>query len=201
MQSRLDELAQLWQTLNDASTEKRQKLQDAQKRDTFIREADEVSAWISDREAVASSEELGRDLEHVEMLQKSFLDFKKDLEANKTRIEQLGQQARKLLRERHPDSDMIESRQEAVRQNWAELQMLAQRREEKLAGAHEIQKFNRSAWLVGIASREIGGKFPGDWGKLGDKTLVYWLMSASLIQHYSNGKGELVCLFPKLSSE
>jgi len=78
------------------------------------------------------------------MLQKSFLDFMKDLEANRTRIEQLGLQAQKLLRERHPDSDMIESRQEAVRQSWAELQMLAQRREEKLAGAHEIQKFNRS---------------------------------------------------------
>ncbi len=144
----MDELSRLWQKLNDASTDKRQKLQDGQKRDMFIREADEVAAWISDREAVASSEELGKDLEHVEMLQKTFTDFMKDLEANNTRIQKLSQQAKKLLGERHPDSDMIETRQEGVKQSWAELQMLAQRREEKLAGAHEIQKFNRSVCCV-----------------------------------------------------
>ena len=38
---------------------------------------DEVAAWISDREAVASSEEFGKDLEHVELLQKNFADFLK----------------------------------------------------------------------------------------------------------------------------
>ena len=39
-----------------------------------MREADEVAAWISDRKAVASSDEMGKDLEHVEMLQKNFAD-------------------------------------------------------------------------------------------------------------------------------
>lgn len=76
-QSRLEELSHLWQELLDTSAEKRQKLQDAQKREHFLREADEVAAWISDREAVVSSEELGKDLEHVEMLQKNFADFLK----------------------------------------------------------------------------------------------------------------------------
>ena len=42
-----------------------------------MHEADEVLAWISDKKAVASSEELGRDLEHVLMLQKKFNDFLK----------------------------------------------------------------------------------------------------------------------------
>ena len=36
-----------------------------------------MAAWISDREAVASAEDLGKDLEHVEMLQKNFADFMK----------------------------------------------------------------------------------------------------------------------------
>ena len=42
-----------------------------------MREVDEVAAWISDREAVASAEDIGKDLEHVEMLQKNFADFMK----------------------------------------------------------------------------------------------------------------------------
>ena len=57
----------MWQELLSTSVGKRQKLQDAQKREHFLREADEVAAWISDREAVVSSEELGKDLEHVEV--------------------------------------------------------------------------------------------------------------------------------------
>lgn len=102
-----------------------------------------MSAWITDREAVASSEEFGKDLEHVEMLQKNFADFMKDIEANETRVADLSKLAKKLLRERHPDSELIEARQEAVEQNWEELTSVAKEREEKLAGAHEIQKFNR----------------------------------------------------------
>lgn len=61
----------------ETSGDKRQKLQDAQKREEFMREADEVAAWISDRKAVASSDEMGKDLEYVEMLQKNFDDFLK----------------------------------------------------------------------------------------------------------------------------
>ena len=70
-------MKQLWDNLQVKSTEKRKRLEDAQKRERFIHEADEVLAWIADKEAVASSEELGRDLEHVVMLQKKFNDFLK----------------------------------------------------------------------------------------------------------------------------
>ena len=74
---RLEEISQLWQKLIETSSNKRQKLIDTQKRGQFVREVDEVAAWISDREAVASAEDIGKDLEHVEMLQKNFADFMK----------------------------------------------------------------------------------------------------------------------------
>lgn len=99
---------------------------------------------------MANSEELGKDLEHVEMLQKNFADFMKDLEANEVRVAELSQLAKKLVREGHPDSELIESRQEAVEQNWDDLTTLASEREEKLVGAHEIQKFNRYVLSFGL---------------------------------------------------
>ena len=76
-QARLDEISQLWQKLIETSSTKRQNLIDAQKREQYVCEVDEVSVWIADREAVASSEDVGKDLEHVEMLQKNFADFMK----------------------------------------------------------------------------------------------------------------------------
>ena len=51
--------------------------------------------------------------------------------------------AEKLQRERHPDSEFICSRQEAVSQSWRDLTTIAKYRQQRLAGAHEIQKFNR----------------------------------------------------------
>ena len=102
-----------------------------------------MAAWLSDKEAVASSEEVGKDLEHVEMFQKNFADFMKDLQANESSIAQANQMAEKLLNEQHPDSDLIQSRQEAVNQGWSDLRALAKHRDEKLAGAYEIQKYNR----------------------------------------------------------
>ena len=77
LQIRLDQVSQLWQELIETSATKHQTLIDVQKRAQFVQEADEVAAWISDREAVASAEDLGKDLEHVEMLQKNFADFMK----------------------------------------------------------------------------------------------------------------------------
>ena len=102
-----------------------------------------MAVWISEREAVASSEELGKDLEHVNVLQKDFADFTKDLVVNETRMANLNKHANKLLREGHPDLNLIEPRHEAVCHRWLELTSVSKRREGKLAGAHEIQKFNK----------------------------------------------------------
>ncbi len=118
-------------------------MQDAQTREHFVQKADEVATWISDREAVASSEEVGKDLEHVKMLQKNFADFMKDLQANESSIAQVNQIAEKLLADHHPNADLIRGRQDSVNEGWSDLRTLAKHREEKLAGASEIQKYNR----------------------------------------------------------
>ena len=133
----------MWQELLSTSQDKRLHLQDAQKREHFVREADELAAWISAKRAVASSEELGKDLEHVQLLQSTFSDFLKDLQANEPGIISIDALAEQLLKERHPDVDVIHGRQEALRGAWHELSSLAHLREERLVGAHEIQHFHR----------------------------------------------------------
>ena len=53
------------------------KLQQALQLIMFLRECDEVMFWISDKETFVTTEEFGRDLEHVEVLQKKFDEFQK----------------------------------------------------------------------------------------------------------------------------
>ena len=56
---------------------------------------------------MASSEELGKDLEHVEVLKKKFDDFQKDLTANETRVQEVNTMAHRLLDEGHSEAPAI----------------------------------------------------------------------------------------------
>ncbi|XP_033114838.1 spectrin alpha chain, non-erythrocytic 1-like isoform X3 [Anneissia japonica] len=145
IQARLDELHRLWDMLLLKLREKGIKLLQAQKLVHFLRECDEVMSWIEDKQAFASSSETGRDLEHVEALQKKFDEFNKDLLAHEDRVEAVNQEANMLINEEHPESDIIKDKQEELNDAWNQLKLLSVARKEKLFGAMEIQRFNRDA--------------------------------------------------------
>ena len=52
----------------------------------FFRQGDEVLFWINNKEAFVTVEEFGHDLEHVEVLQRRFDEFQKDVASQKYRI-------------------------------------------------------------------------------------------------------------------
>jgi len=45
----------------------------------FLRQSDEVLYWINEKIALVSADEFGHDLEHVEIFQKNFDEFQKDM--------------------------------------------------------------------------------------------------------------------------
>lgn len=95
------------------------------------------------QEAIVTSEELGQDLEHVEVLQKKFDEFQTDLAAHEERVNEVNQAAAKLTQENHPETELILKKQEEVNTAWQRLKGLAQQRQSKLFGAAEVQRFNR----------------------------------------------------------
>lgn len=142
---RLEELHKLWQLLLSKLTDKGIKLQQALKLLQFQHQCDEVMSWINDKEAFVSTDELGRDLEHVELLQRKFDEFKKDMAGQESRIQDVFVQAEKLISEDHPDRVIIVTRRNEVESAWEKLKQLTILRQSKLGGAQEIQIFNRDA--------------------------------------------------------
>ena len=57
--------------------QRRQKLEESCKAYQLVREAGELAQWINDKETVVLSEEVGGDLEQVEVIQRKFDDFQK----------------------------------------------------------------------------------------------------------------------------
>lgn len=145
IQKRLEELHRLWELLLSRLADKGMKLQQALVLVQFLRQCDEVMFWINDKEAFVSSDEFGSDLEHVEVLQRKFDEFQKDMAAQEFRVTEVLDLADRLVKEGHPEEETINRRKEELKESWQKLRMLALNRQEKLFGAHEIQRFNRDA--------------------------------------------------------
>ncbi|KAK6196167.1 hypothetical protein SNE40_001445 [Patella caerulea] len=145
IQERLEELWRLWKLLLSKLNDKGLKLQQALRLVQFTRECDEVMFWIHDKEAFVSSEEFGIDLEHVEVLQKKFDEFQKDLSNHEDKVTEVNKLAEQLLVEGHPDEETIKNRQQEVNEAWQRLKSQSLTRQDRLFGAHEIQRFNRDA--------------------------------------------------------
>ncbi|XP_072344928.1 spectrin alpha chain, non-erythrocytic 1 isoform X1 [Scyliorhinus torazame] len=143
IRTRLEELHQLWARLLEKMKEKGIRLLQTQKLVQYQRECDDVMDWINDKEAIVTSEEVGQDLEHVEVLQKKFEEFQTDLAAHEERVNEVNQLAGKLEQDNHPELVLITHRQDEVNAAWQRLKGLVQQRQSKLFGAAEVQRFNR----------------------------------------------------------
>ncbi|EZA49654.1 hypothetical protein DMN91_005852 [Ooceraea biroi] len=157
IRKRLEELHRLWELLLSRLADKGLKLQQALVLVQFIRHCDEVMFWIHDKEAFVTTDEFGHDLEHVEVLQRKFDEFQKDMASQEYRVTEVNELADKLLLDGHPERDTILRRKEELNESWQRLKQLATLRQEKLFGAHEIQRFNRDAdeTMAWIAEKDV----------------------------------------------
>jgi spectrin alpha len=64
------------------------------------------------QEAFVTAEEFGQDLEHVEVLQRKFDEFLKELGNQQYRIGEVNNSADRLINEGHPDVGAIRTKQE-----------------------------------------------------------------------------------------
>ena len=106
----------------------------------FLRQSDEVLFWINDKEAFVTAEEFGHDLEHVEVLQRKFDEFQKDMATQEYRIGEVAETAERLIADGHPESESVNNKKREVLEAWARLKSLTIARQERLFGAHEIQR-------------------------------------------------------------
>lgn len=112
IRKRLEELHRLWELLLSRLAEKGLKLQQALVLVQYLRSCDEVLLWISDKEAFVTADEFGTDLEHVEVLQRKFDEFQKDMASEEYRVIENNNRAEKLILEGHPEVESINRKRE-----------------------------------------------------------------------------------------
>ncbi|XP_068925579.1 spectrin alpha chain, non-erythrocytic 1 isoform X9 [Petaurus breviceps papuanus] len=145
IRARLMELHRQWELLLEKMREKGVKLLQAQKLVQYLRECEDVMDWITDKEAIVTSEELGQDLEHVEVLQKKFEEFQTDMAAHEERVNEVNQFATKLIQNNHYAMEDVATRRDALLSRRNALHERAMYRRAQLADSFHLQQFFRDS--------------------------------------------------------
>ena len=145
IRQRLDELHRLWELLLSKLAEKGMRLQQALVLVQFLRQCDEVMFWINDKETFVTTEEFGHDLEHVEVLQRKFDEFQKDMASQEFRVTDVCETADKLVSDQHPESSVVTDKKAELLEAWARLKVLATERQQELFVAYRLHQIG--TWL------------------------------------------------------
>lgn len=138
-QSQLDKL---YAGLKDLAGERRARLDEALQLFMLNREVDDLEQWISERELVAGSHELGQDYDHVTLLWERFKEFAQDTATvGGERVARANGIADDLIHAGHSDSATIAEWKDGLNESWQDLLELIDTRTQMLAASRELHKF------------------------------------------------------------
>ena len=129
--------------LQTLSNIRRSRLEESKKLHQYTREVTETADWIRGQVHIASAEDYGKDFEHLEIVQRKFDDFKRNVTAYTGRYSEADNFAKRLVAEGHTDTVLIKEQQDILRAMWAQLQDQISVRNKRLTSAAEIHRFNR----------------------------------------------------------
>ncbi|CAM1308149.1 SPTAN1 (predicted), partial [Pycnogonum litorale] len=142
--ARQNQIDTQYENLMSLGRDRKKKLEDSCKAFMIVREAADLGNWIKDKEQVAVVQEVGDDLEQVEVLQKKFDDFQNDLKANEVRLAEMNEMSTQLLSLGQVEAAVkIQTQIEDLNCKWSQLQTVTQERAQQLGSAHEVQRFHR----------------------------------------------------------
>ncbi|VBB25988.1 unnamed protein product, partial [Acanthocheilonema viteae] len=173
--TRQTELEKEFETLSNLADERRQQLENAVYLYQYLRESQDLEAWINEQLLVAMSEDYGIDYEHLKELQSRFEDFKQSVKTGSERFVHCESAANALLRRNPPFARDILKRQEKLRSVWSLLLDYIESRDQKLEAAEELHRFNRDVAENQERIAEKQASIPAELGKDIKQVHSLWL--------------------------
>ncbi|KAM9251693.1 spectrin beta chain, non-erythrocytic 2 [Cariama cristata] len=143
---RQGQVDKLYASLKDLAEERRATLQEHQRLCQLKRDLDDLEQWISEREVVAASHELGQDYEHVTMLRDKFREFSRDTSSiGQERVDGVNGLADALIAAGHSENATVAEWKDGLNEAWADLLELIDTRSQMLAASYELHRFYHDA--------------------------------------------------------
>ncbi|XP_074602834.1 spectrin beta chain-like isoform X2 [Brevipalpus obovatus] len=164
----IDEIMVLWGDLKKKMDHRRSKLLESQRAQQYYFDASEAEAWMSEQELYMMVEDRGKDEFSTQNLMKKHDSLESAVGDYAETVKSLGETAKQLIEEKHPQSDQIIIRQSQIDKLYAGLKDLANERRGKLNEALELYSLGREfddvmQWIqereVIAGSHELGQDF------------------------------------------
>jgi spectrin beta len=139
--AKVAELSQLWEDLKELAGARHEALNGAKQVHVFDKNADETIAWIGEKEAEMSTDELGTDLETIQSLLERQQGLQRDLAAIQEQVAAVEKEAA-VLSELFPDAAAhIGSKREETQAALVNLREMSAARDERLRQNQLIQRY------------------------------------------------------------
>ena len=161
----LDELKQAWVKLMEALDHRRGKLAISEKAQQYLFDANEAEVWMSEQELYMMNEDTGKDVPSAQNLIKKHQGLEGAVDLYAETIRSLGETAKILIKEEHPESEQIGIRQSQIDKLYAGLRDLTVERRHRLDESLRLYTFKREVsdleqWIsereVVASSQELG---------------------------------------------
>merc|ERR1719285_283191 len=143
--TKMNDLTELYENFRTLLLEQRQSLEDQRLVMEFIYEAEEVTEWVDVQMMVAASEDYGKDVQHVEMLIKSFNTFMETQEEYQDKYRDVTKMGEELVANGNLHTHQVTSKLSEMAQLWEDLKELSVARQEALSGAKQVHVFDKNA--------------------------------------------------------
>ncbi|XP_059770401.1 spectrin beta chain, erythrocytic [Balaenoptera ricei] len=151
--------------LKDMAEERRRKLENMCHLFQLKREVEDLEQWITEKELVASSPEMGQDFDHVTLLRDKFRDFARETGAiGQERVDNVNAIIERLIDAGHSEAATIAEWKDGLNEMWADLLELIDTRMQLLAASYDLQRyFYTGAEILGLID-EKHRELPEDVG-------------------------------------
>ncbi|KAM6075066.1 LOW QUALITY PROTEIN: spectrin beta chain, erythrocytic [Chlamydotis macqueenii] len=152
--------------LKEAAEERRRRLENMSHLFQLKREVEDLEQWIAERDVVASSQEMGQDLDHATLLREKFREFARETgSVGQERVDRVNLAIEDLIDAGHAEAATMAEWKDGLNESWADLLELIDTRMQLLAASHDLHKYfyDGAELLALIAARRH--ELPQDLGE------------------------------------
>ncbi|OUC42104.1 spectrin repeat-containing domain protein, partial [Trichinella nativa] len=145
MSAKQAQIEREYETLVGLCQQRRRRLTDSGHFYQFVRQVDTLVPLLRQKEAVALSEDYGRDLDECKALIGQFDQFLRELSSLGERVASVQRTHDDLLRASHPFSASVRAAGADLQKLWHDVNEAATERHQALLGAKQVHEFDQEA--------------------------------------------------------
>uniref|UniRef100_A0A8C5I924 Spectrin beta chain n=1 Tax=Gouania willdenowi TaxID=441366 RepID=A0A8C5I924_GOUWI len=164
--------------LRELAEDRRRKLDHTFHHFVLSREVENLEQWIAERDVVASSQEMGQDLDHVTLLRDKFRDFARDTGmVGQGRVDMVNQTIDELIEAGHSEAATMAEWKDGINESWADLLELIDTRAQLLTASYELYFDDGKELVTQIVEKQ--NELPEDVGEDFSKAESFHRMHAA----------------------